>query len=253
MLQPIRTEGGKPPFFIVHGLHGIMPLAHVMGPALDRDQPLYALHARGFDGTEPPHDRMEDLLAAYLAEIRAARPRGPYAIGGLCAGGFIAMELASALRSQGERVGSVILMDPPMVPYHRIESNRVMNPKADRGVHQQLYAGVEKVLRDFVEQSFYLPFNVNDPVQMRRAIEIGIGLVVMFGRYVPPRFDGPTDLIICADHGFGHFHPEGPWSGILTKRGRVYAVPGSHREFFDNHLSEVLRLMQFALGLSFDG
>jgi len=222
-----------------------------MGRALDRDQPLYLLQARGFDGTEPPYERMEDILRGYLTEIRAARPRGPYVLGGMCGGGLIAMELARALTMHGEPVGPVILVDPPLVPFSLVPANQGLDPKADRRVYRQLYVNSERNLREFADHFGDLPFDVNDPAQLQRAIDVAIATIVMFCRYVPPPFDGPTEFIISAERAFGHFHPEGPWKNIVAKPGRFHVIPGNHNEFFMDHFGEVLRLVQFALDSGF--
>ncbi len=252
MLQAIRPDGARPPFFMVHGLHGVMTMSEEMAGALDPDRPLFALHACGISGTEAPHERMEDLLAAYLSQIRAARPRGPYIVGGMCGGGFIALEVARALTLQGERVGSVILVDPPLVPPSHARANRTLDPKADPIAFRQLYTNVEQMLRKLAYHFHELPFDVNDPARFEQAIKTGIALLVMLGRYVPPRFDGRTEFIICAERAFGHFHPEGPWRNIVPKPGRFHVVPGNHDELLLERLAEVLRLVQFALDAALD-
>ena len=251
MLRPIRPDGTKPPFFVVHGLHGTMAIGRAMGRALDSDRPLYALHARGVDGAAPPNERMEDMLGTYLAEIRAVRSRGPYIVGGVCAGGLVAMELARALAEQGEQVGSVILVDPPLAPFSLVPANRSLDPKADRRVYRRLYVEIEHRFRGYADQFGDLPFDARDPVQLQRAVDTGIATMVMFCRYVPPAFDGPTEFIISAERAFAHFHPEGPWKAIVSKPGRFHVIPGNHVDFFDSHLSDVLRLVQFALDSAF--
>ncbi|MBI3979303.1 MAG: non-ribosomal peptide synthetase [Chloroflexi bacterium] len=111
-LVPIQPGGSKPPFFWVHALgrHVLCyrNLARYLGP----DQPLYALQARGLDGTRPPFTRVEEMAAAYLAEIRSVEPAGPYYLGGLSFGGKVAYEMAQQLRAQGERVALLALFDP---------------------------------------------------------------------------------------------------------------------------------------------
>src|SRR5580704_15333032 len=47
----------------------------------------------------------------YLKEMRSKQPRGPYMLGGLCAGGVIAYEMALQLKSAGETVKLVALLD----------------------------------------------------------------------------------------------------------------------------------------------
>ncbi len=249
MLQSIRSEGAKPPFFMVHGLHGTMGIGRALGQALDRDRPLYALHARGINSSEPPHERMEDMLGTYLDEIRTARPRGPYIIGGVCWGGLIAMELAQRLAVAGERVGRVILIDPPLIPFPH-PANRNLDPKSDRRVHQQLYMSVEQILSIFANRFGDLPFDPSDPLQLHRAIEVGVSMLVMFGRYMPPPFSGATELIISADRALAHFHPEAPWKKVVANP-RVHVVPGNHEDLFYSHLEEVFRLLGHALDLAF--
>ncbi len=251
MLEAIRTEGSRPPFFVVHGFHGTMAIGHAMGRALDADQPLYVFHARGIDGNEPPHQSMDDMLAGYLAEIRAVRPHGPYVIGGACAGTLVALELSRALTAQGERVGPAILIDPPAVPASQIAAFRNLDPTGDPAVYRQLYANVERVFRSYADLYAYLPFDVNDPAQLQRAIDVGIRTLVMFCRYVPPRFEGATELIVSAERAFGHLHPQGPWQQIVPMPGRMHVIPGKHFELFTKHLDQVLRLVRFALDSPF--
>src|SRR5579872_2966861 len=227
-----------------------MPIGRALDRALDRDRPLYALHATGIAGTEPPHERMEDALNGYLAEIRAVRPRGPYVLGGICAGSFVAMGLARALAEAGERVGAAILVDPPPVPFYQLPGHRDIDLKADRRVYQQLAGNVEQTFR-LVARQFELPFDVSDPVQLQRAIEVGVTMAMNFGRYVPPPFDGPTEFIISDERAFSHFHPQGPWKSIVTRPGRFHVIPGRHSEFFYSNLDEILRLVQFALDSAF--
>jgi thioesterase domain-containing protein len=252
MLETIRSAGAKPPFFIVHGLHGVMPVPQTLEEVLGPDRPIYAVHARGMVGTEPPLERLEDMLGDYLAQIREARPGGPYVLAGICAGGFVAMELARALTAAGELVGTVILLDPPLVPHSHYPLNRTADPKRDRRIYRQACADVEPMLRRLASR-FDLPFDAEDPAQLRRAIDVAIATHVAFYRYVPPPYGGPTEFIISAERARGHFHPEGPWKTIVARPGRFHVIPGRHYEFFFDHLDDVLGTVRSALDRAFDG
>jgi thioesterase domain-containing protein len=46
-----------------------------------------------------------------VEKMRSVQPQGPYLIGGMCAGGVIAYEIARRLKSQGDTVGMVALID----------------------------------------------------------------------------------------------------------------------------------------------
>lgn len=110
-LIPIREGNGKPPIYLVHGggLHVLFYQNLVK--YLDADQPIFALQARGLDGTEAPLDRIEDMAAAYLAEIQVHNPDGPYCLAGYSLGGLIAWEMAAQLKSAGKEVPLLSLFD----------------------------------------------------------------------------------------------------------------------------------------------
>ena len=114
-LVPVQALGSRRPFFCVHAIGGNVvgygPLARELGA----DQPFYALQSRGLDGAQAPHERVEDMAAHYLAEIRSVQPRGPYALGGSSSGGIIALEMAQQLRAAGERVDALILLDTHVI------------------------------------------------------------------------------------------------------------------------------------------
>lgn len=251
MLQAIRPEGNKPPFFMVHGLFGIMPIAAALARALDHGRPFYVLLGRGLDGAEPPHEHMGDMLESYLGEIRAVRPKGPYILGGICAGGLIAMELARALSAAGDRVGTVVLLDPPVSPFPH-PAFRNADPKTDRRVYQTLYANVEETLLGFAKQFSEASSYVNDPVQLGRTVKVGIAMLEMFRPHIWAPFDGPTEFIVSGERAFSHFHPQSPWRSVVAKPGRVHVIPGGHLDLYAHRLNEALRLVGFALDSALD-
>ena len=119
VLVPLRQHGSLPPLFLVHGGLGqafVSPqFLHVLGD----DQPVWSIQARGLDGLQKPHATVEAMAADYMSEIRQVCPKGPYFIGALCAGSFIAVEIARSLREQGEPVLPLLLFDPPNLPHSR--------------------------------------------------------------------------------------------------------------------------------------
>ena len=110
-LVAIQPAGSKPPFFCVHAHDGGVLFWRDLARHLGSDQPFYALQAQGLDGRQPPHDRIDEMAAHYIKEIRALQPEGPYFIGGHCIGGLIAFEMAQQLHAQGERMGLLALFD----------------------------------------------------------------------------------------------------------------------------------------------
>lgn len=112
-LVPIRTTGSKPPFFCIHGVTGDILWLKDLADLMDDEQPFYGVQARGLDGEAEPFNRLEDMAAHYLQQIRQVQPEGPYYLGGYCMGGDIAYEVARQLQAQGEEVPILTVIDPP--------------------------------------------------------------------------------------------------------------------------------------------
>ncbi len=110
-----QGEGGpKTPFFLVAGMFGnvlnLRHLAHLLGT----DRPFFGVQARGLFGEDDPHGSIHAAAADYLAEIKQIQPKGPYLLGGFSGGGITAYEMAQILKSEGEEVAALVLLDTPL-------------------------------------------------------------------------------------------------------------------------------------------
>ena len=110
-LVPIQPNGSKPPLFYIHAGGGNLLVYRDLVLALGEDQPVYGLQPKGLDGKYAPFNRIEDMAAYYLAQIRKLQPNGPYFLAGLSSGGKTAWEIAQILQSQGEKVALLALFD----------------------------------------------------------------------------------------------------------------------------------------------
>ncbi len=110
-LVAIQDSGSRPPFFCVHGAGGNVLIYRELSQNLGSDQPFYGLQSQGLDGAEPPLTRIEDMATLYVEAIRRKKPHGPYLLGGYCGGGLIAFEVAQQLRSAGEEIALLALLD----------------------------------------------------------------------------------------------------------------------------------------------
>jgi amino acid adenylation domain-containing protein len=125
-LVPISPGGSRIPlFYVTPYLISVLQLAH-LGEELGADQPLYGLQPRGLDGSVEPDERIEDMAAHYISEIRSVQPHGPYLVGGHCAGSWVGFELARQLEAAGEEVAGVLLVDlgPPGIDRPEISNWR---------------------------------------------------------------------------------------------------------------------------------
>lgn len=111
IVVPVQTRGDKPPFFGVHAHEGGVLFWRDIVSHLPKDQPFYALQARGVDGLTTPLNRVPDMARLYIQEIRKVQPHGPYFIGGYSLGGEVAFEMGQQLAREGEKVDLLAMLD----------------------------------------------------------------------------------------------------------------------------------------------
>ncbi len=110
-LVAMRPAGTRLPFFCVHPVGGNVLCLAELARCLDPARPFYALQAAGLGPGDPPQDDMAAMAAHYVAEIRRVQPAGPYLLGGLSFGGYVAFEMGWVLHEMGEEVSLVALLD----------------------------------------------------------------------------------------------------------------------------------------------
>jgi acetoacetyl-CoA synthetase len=109
----IQLRGGAkvPAVFMTHGVGGslldLLQLVH----NIQTDQPIYGLQARGLDGVDEPHDRLEDTAQYFLDAIREKQQHGPYNLIGFSLGGLIMLDVAQRLSVAGEEIASLMMID----------------------------------------------------------------------------------------------------------------------------------------------
>jgi len=117
-IVPIQPKGSRPPFFCMPGMGGNPLGQRFLSERLGNDQPFYGLQARGVDGVQEPHTRVEEMAAEYIEAMRQVQPEGPYYFGGFSGGGVVAYEIAQQLTAAGQEVGLLALLDAynPLLP-----------------------------------------------------------------------------------------------------------------------------------------
>jgi amino acid adenylation domain-containing protein len=109
ILQPIRIEGTRPPFFFIGGFLDI-------GRHTGEDQPFYALDVPAEVKQGPNAPTFGELADRCITEMRRVQPTGPYHLGGHCFGAMVAFAIANQLQAEGEQVAFLALLDPPDPP-----------------------------------------------------------------------------------------------------------------------------------------
>ena len=107
----IRDGGDRPPLFLVHDGDGETMLYRNLALRLKPTMPSTASSPIRRPDVPMAHTRIAEMAAYHIDKIRSVQPRGPYLVGGMCAGGVIAFEIARQLQGQGEKVAMVALID----------------------------------------------------------------------------------------------------------------------------------------------
>ena len=113
-VMAIQPAGTRPPIFLVHAIGGDVFFYASLAEHLGKDQPVYGLRARFEEGARF-FSSVEEMASTYVRAIRRMVPSGPYRLGGYSGGGLIAYEMAQQLRSAGEEVSRLVMIDcsPP--------------------------------------------------------------------------------------------------------------------------------------------
>jgi thioesterase domain-containing protein len=120
----MRSGAEQPAVFITHGIgSNVLELS----PLLDHiqtDRAIYGLQARGSDGVDEPHERIEDMAEYFLNAVREKQPLGPYLLIGYSMGGMVALEMAQRLCATGEKVDLLAMIesfpDRPFLPMNQL-------------------------------------------------------------------------------------------------------------------------------------
>jgi thioesterase domain-containing protein len=103
--------GGSRKLFLVHDGDGETLLYRNMAQRLPADLSVIGIEPLGIPNVPLAQLSIEEMAAFYVGEMRRSQPSGPYLLGGLCAGGVIAFEMASQLVCAGEMVELVALLE----------------------------------------------------------------------------------------------------------------------------------------------
>ena len=272
-LVAIQPRGSKPPFFCVHpaGGHALcyVPLARALGSA----RPFYGLQARGLDGVSTPHARVEEMAAAYVEAVRGRQPDGPYFLGGSSFGGVVAFEMAHQLRSLGQEVAVLALLDTlaplpgnlpgdidPVTRLHSIVGT------ITRFVRQTLMLPVDEVARLDVEQQIdYLLAAARranllppgcDRELINRIVEIHKLNFLALQCYAAEVYPGPLTVFRAAETSPDTLEPVGArhdaflgWSSLSRHPVEVVQVPGDHMTMLTNpHVTVLADRLRRLLG-----
>lgn len=115
-LVPLQTSGARPPLFLLHTTPGDILGYGNLVYRLGADQPCYGLQSLGLKEAALSHTDVRTMAEYYVGLLRAFQPHGPYFLGGWCYGGIVAVEMARILRTAGERIALLALLETVAMP-----------------------------------------------------------------------------------------------------------------------------------------
>ena len=89
--------GGSRKLFLVHDGEGETLVYLNLARRMPDNLAVFAIEPHRIARVPLAHTTIEDMAAFYIGEVRKEQPRGPYLLGGLCAGGVIAYEMVSQM------------------------------------------------------------------------------------------------------------------------------------------------------------
>jgi FkbH-like protein len=282
-LVQIRDGGQKPPLFLVHDGDGETMLYRNLALLLKPDHAVFGLQPRCRENVPMAHTRITEMAVDYVDRIRSVQPEGPYLLGGMCAGGVIAFEVARQLQGQGEKVAMVALIDAadieaPPKPWRFAQQRAqrfatVFHQEQPVPLGRRALTVLAKAVRKVRNLTTYLARlqfeSLRDEIRMRlfryhldrglrlpRILEqIPVRTVYLFAEksYRPEgRFDGRL-VLFRATSGEGADEPyiqryDDPlfgWGRRSTQGVAVYDIAGGHSSMLQEPNVHVLaRLMQ---------
>jgi thioesterase domain-containing protein len=235
-LVEITRGGNRPPLFCVHGAGGNVLNFRDLSWGLHHDQPFYALQARGVDGTTELHHSIEEMARAYVEEIRALRPHGPYFLAGYSGGGVVAFEMAQQLKALGEEVPLLVFFDTyhPQMPIRTVTLGRKLMRLRKDGLKY-----VKETVRDrmtralLLRQRLQIKFCVLGGRTVPHALRdryLSENFSLAASRYRPQPWHGRAILFRAESVPFV-FSGGGPyygWDSVVLGGVETVMIPGNH-------------------------
>lgn len=234
-LASIQPKGTKPPLFLFQGVGIYYPLSSLLG----EDQPVYGLAIEMIDDSQLWFERIADLVALYVQEIKTIQPHGPYYLGGLSFGGMVALEAAQQLQSQGEEVALLALFDtwdPKAYTIHSLKKRLLTHlRKFCQSPFQYLFLKLTYTNKFKFLSRFNLNLSPqNHPEKNDNQLDKVTKTYLKAQQdYVPQLYSGRVALFkAMADYEdmltFGDFEDQFGWSKLITGELEIINIAGDH-------------------------
>lgn len=111
-IEVLRHGARQSPLFLAPGITGQPDELGMLARMIDTPQAVIGLAPCAKDTNGLPIDSVERIAELLIAAIRSIQPVGPYRLGGYSFGALVAFEIAHQLRTSGESIDALVLIDP---------------------------------------------------------------------------------------------------------------------------------------------
>lgn len=176
---------------------------------------------------------LEKIAACHVEKILETQSKGPFNLGGFCAGGVLAYEVASLLRTAGHDVSLLVIVDAP----------NPSPPKLKKLLHYVHWIAVKggmtalsRTVRKHLEGRFRrFAGRVSNENEMRTAQDM---IEAAAARYKPRKYDGRVLLVQASDRI--HLDFLYGWREVVRDSLNNEYVAGHHDELMKaNRVNEV--------------
>jgi thioesterase domain-containing protein len=234
---PIRETGSERTFFHIGGVALLRKIRDHLGA----DQPIFSISEQPFDDAHPLFTDMDSVVEYCVTGVRSVQPEGPYLLGGLCFGGFVALEVARTLRDEGEQVDMLFIVEA-YVPGSVRPVGEGVAAEPNFGNAAKRYVDalrhnktsyVVNTTRDKLRSLSWKAANWGTqktglalPKRFRNIVEANNHIA---DRYIPEPYDGPVVLVDVEERDERFVYPPNlGWDDYLTGDVTVHNVPGGH-------------------------
>lgn len=222
VLVPLRSDGSGAPLFVVAGAGvpavGLAPLARRL-----ENRPVYALQARGLETRALPHRTLTGAARAYVREIQRVQPHGPYTLAGHSLGAWIALEMAEILRSRGETVEHLVLLDPRLFRWllDKLPGGKDLEAAPPEPANPIFTTNAWVVVKGAWR---VLTAGLIRSRTTERWLTFGIIGSMALRRHTPKTWDGPLTVVVTESNT----SDRRSWETVGTGRLDITEVPGHH-------------------------
>jgi acyl-CoA synthetase (AMP-forming)/AMP-acid ligase II/thioesterase domain-containing protein/2-polyprenyl-3-methyl-5-hydroxy-6-metoxy-1,4-benzoquinol methylase/acyl carrier protein len=225
----------------------LIDLARRMGERYN----FYGLQPPGIDGRFLPETTVESIADVLEPALKRIQTRGPYHLGGVSFGGYVAIELARRLHAQGEAVATLALFDvygpgclelkPGLTPIQRLRAWWCMQyPDRPRRRRETRLRRAWRVIREQTRRlrSGCWLWLRRDPARLPAELRLDYHARlcgIASQRYQPPTLHMRVDLFRARERtaeDLFRYPPGMGWTPFAAAGLREHEVPGTHVSIF---------------------